>query len=260
MKIATYNVWNENKGKGNRFQQLIHEINTVDADIIGLQEVTPYFYNDVLTKETTYKYHIYGKYKNEDEGLAILSKYPIGNYFFLHNSEEFDNSAALNVFFEVDGLKFSFTNVHLPWDSVKKQEDQIIAIDRYLHAQQEQVDFFILLGDFNGGIDSSVDRYLLGYQTLNGNESNPYWNELSNAFATLSGQPVKATLDVINNPRWAGKNTIYVPNVTDRIYIMDNWFDTSLKFVRIFGTDVSPENHLSASDHYGVLAEVNFSK
>ena len=31
MKIATYNVWNENKGKGNRFDQLINEISTTDA-------------------------------------------------------------------------------------------------------------------------------------------------------------------------------------------------------------------------------------
>ncbi|MGF7146278.1 hypothetical protein HNQ56_004745 [Anaerotaenia torta] len=68
------------------------------------------------------------------------------------------------------------------------------------------------------------------------------------------------TLDVINNPRWKGKNTIYKPSVMDRIYIMDNWFDTSLLSVRIFGTDVSAENNLSASDHYGVIAEINFRK
>jgi endonuclease/exonuclease/phosphatase family metal-dependent hydrolase len=59
MKIATYNVWNEDKGIGKRFKQLIHEINNVDADIIGLQEVTPFFYNTILLKETNYKYCIY---------------------------------------------------------------------------------------------------------------------------------------------------------------------------------------------------------
>lgn len=260
MKIATYNVWNENKGKGSRFQQLIQEINTVDADIIGLQEVTPYFYNEVLIKETTYKYHIYGKYPNEDEGLAILSKYPITNYFTLYDREEFDHSIALNVLFEVNELKFSFTNVHLPSESIKDQENQIIAIDRYLQSQQEKADFFILLGDFNGGIDSSVNRYLIGGQTLHGYESNPYWNELSSAYAAFSGQPIKATLDIINNPRWAGKKTLYTPSTMDRIYIMENWFNTSLESVHIFGTDISPINHLSASDHYGVIAEVTFSK
>ena len=260
MKIATYNVWNEDKGIGKRFNQLIHEINTVDVDIIGLQEVTPFFFNNYLVKETNYKYCIYEKYKEEEEGLAILSKYPINTHFFLHDSEEYSNSNALIAFFELNGIQFSFANVHLPSDSIKEQETQVIAIDRYLHEQNAKVDFSILLGDFNNNINSSVDRYLIGDQTLNGYESNPYWNELSSTYALLNNLPLMATLDVINNPRWKGKNTKYKPSVMDRIYIMENWYDTSLLSVKIFGTDISTENNLSASDHYGVVAEVNFHK
>ncbi len=260
MKIATYNVWNEDKGIGNRFEQIIQEINSVDADIIGLQEVTPFFYKNYLIKISGYRYCIYGKYRDEEEGLAVLSKYPIDEHFFLHESEKYFNSRALAVCFESDGIRFSFTNVHLPWDSIKEQETQVIAIDRYLHEQSTRVDFSILLGDFNNDVHSSVDRFLLGEQTLNGYESNPYWNELANVFAKLNNMPLRATLDVINNPRWKGKNTIYKPSVMDRIYIMDNWFDTSLLSVEIFGTDISAKNNLSASDHYGVVAEVEFCK
>lgn len=258
MKIATYNVWNENKGRGNRFNQLINEINSVDADIIGLQEVTTHFYNDFLIELTDYKFCEFRKYKEEDEGLAILSKFPFESCFFLKDCEEFAYSAAMNVLFKVDKLRFSFTNVHLPWDSAKAKEEQIVAIDKYIHLQKEQADYFIMLGDFNGGLNSSVHRFLLGEQTINGNESKPYWDELSSSFAELNGLPLKPTLDFVNNPRWEGKNTIYIPSVYDRIYMLDNWFDKSLKSVRIFGTDVSPENNLSASDHYGVVAEVHF--
>ena len=39
MKIATYNIWNSNKGFPKRLQQMIDEINRIDADIICLQEV-----------------------------------------------------------------------------------------------------------------------------------------------------------------------------------------------------------------------------
>ncbi|MGF7146380.1 endonuclease/exonuclease/phosphatase family metal-dependent hydrolase [Anaerotaenia torta] len=186
MKIATYNVWNEDKGIGKRFNQLVHEINNVDADIIGLQEVTPYFYNNILVKETNYKYCIYEKYRDEEEGLAILSKYPIHTHFFLHEKEEYSYSNALVAFFELDEMLFSFTNVHLPWDSVKEQETQIIAINRFLHEQGHQRDFSILLGDFNSDIHSSVDKFLSGEQTLKEYEANPYWNELSSAFARLN--------------------------------------------------------------------------
>lgn len=59
---------------------------------------------------------------------------------------------------------------------------------------------------------------------------------------------------------WNGKNTMYIPSVMDRIYIMDNWIDKTLQSVRIFGTHVSLENNLAASDHYGVIAEVDFIK
>ena len=260
MKIATYNVWNENKGKGNRYHQLINEINAVNADIIALQEVTTCFFNDFITKVTDYKYCVFRKYKEEDEGLAILSKYPIKSCFFLKESEDFAFSAALNVSFEVEKLRFSFTNVHLPWDSAKAKEEQIVAIDRYIHSQKEQADYFIMLGDFNGSLNSSVHRYLLlGEQTINGNESNPYWDELSSSFSELNGLPLKPTLDFVK-PSMGRKNTIYIPCVVDRIYIMDNLVDKILKSVEIFGIDISPQNNLSASDHYGVVAEVDFVK
>ncbi|WP_346962164.1 endonuclease/exonuclease/phosphatase family protein [Clostridium sp.] len=114
MKIATYNVWNENKGGGNRFNQLINEINNVNADVIGLQEVTTHFFYDILTKRTDYEYCEFKKYEDEDEGLAILSRYPLENCIFLHTREEFAYSRALNVLFQVGKSKFSFTNVHLP--------------------------------------------------------------------------------------------------------------------------------------------------
>ena len=50
MRIATYNVWNENKGIGGRFEQIIQEIIDVGADIIALQEVTTKFFQDILTQ------------------------------------------------------------------------------------------------------------------------------------------------------------------------------------------------------------------
>lgn len=42
--------------------------------------------------------------------------------------------------------------------------------------------------------------------------------------------------------------------------VMNNRTDTSLLSVKIFGTDISTENNLSASDYYGVVVEVNFYK
>ncbi len=260
MKIATYNVWNENKGIGNRVDQLIDEITKVNADIIGLQEVTTHFFNNVLKIRTDYKDCKFRKYDDEDEGLAILSRYPLEECFFLNSCVEYDYSRGLNVKFQVGQSKFSLMNVHLPSDSAKLQEKQIFAIDRYISIQKEQADYIIMIGDFNGGIESSVHRYLVGEQTINGDEPCSPWDEMSSSYAVLNGLPLNPTLDCINNPRWKGKNSFYIPSVMDRINIMDSWIDKTLHSVENFGTDVSPVNNLCASDHYGVLAEVSFIK
>lgn len=260
MKIATYNVWNENKGIGNRYKQLVHEIKKVDADIIGLQEVTTYFYENILQKELEYSYCIYGKYSDEDEGIAILSKYPITKSHFLYKYIENGCSRALNAIVEVGEKIVSFTTLHLPWDSALQKEKQICEIDKFLHEQMDEVGLFVLAGDFNGGMGSSVHRYLVGDQSLNGCEAKPYWDELATAYQALSGEPIKPTLDVLSNPRWTGCRSAYPPTVMDRIYTWENWYDISLESLEIFGTEISEENHLAASDHYGVVAEVVFDE
>lgn len=258
MKIATYNIWNDEATLELRAKQIIKEVHKVNADIIGLQEVSTEFYNNYLVKESGYVHHVFMQYPGEEEGLVILSKYPLIFLEALYQREDYANSMAVNTFFMVDGVRFSLTNVHLPWDSVGKREHQILAIDR--HLREQNADFHILLGDFNSDIGSSVDRYLVGDQTLHGYEANPCWNDLAVACAARIGEPVHVTLDTVHNPRWAGKKTIYAPKVMDRIYIRNHWFETKLESVQVFGTEISKKTGYAASDHYGVVAEVNFKK
>ena len=241
------------------------EINTVDADVLGLQEVPPVFYEELVQK-CKYEYHEYVPYVDEpaDEkmGLAIFCKYPVVEHFSLFESAENGNSIAHNVIFEKEDVRFSVTNAHLPWDSVIEKEKQIVAIDKFIHTQKDKVHFFILLGDFNCTLNSSVHHYLLGEQTLLGCEAKPYWNDLASAHAALNNYDIAPTLDFVNNPRWRGKNTVYVPYTCDRIYVMEsfNWnYVVHLHDVKIFGKEVSQKTGYASSDHYGVLTEVNFS-
>lgn len=259
LRFATYNIWNDDSGQEKRAARILQELSAIHADIVGLQEVTENFYKDFLCLDTSL-HHIFFRYKGEDEGLAIISKYPLEEVFFLQSSPEFAQSNALNVRFSVNGLRFSVTNVHLPWDSVRQQEKQITAIDRYIHLQEDRADFFVLLGDFNGNLNSSVHRYLIGGQTIDGLESHLYWDDLQSAYCARTGVPITATLDFIRNPRWKNKENISIPMVADRIYIMESWHEIALKDFQIFGTEESLETGLCASDHYGVAAELKFRK
>ncbi len=260
MKWATYNVWNENKGRGNRTLQILDEVCRTGADIIGLQEVTPDFYEKHLLRQVDYPYCVYGKYLDEEEGLAILSRYPFDFSFFLGTSKEYAYAAALHIILRVQGRRISFLNLHLPWDSARRKEEQILAIDRYLHEQAALADYSVMLGDFNGSLNSSVHRYLLGEQTIDGMEAKPYWYELSSAYAVLHGIPLKPTLDFIHNPRWKRKNTTDIPYAADRIYVMDGIHSVVLKQVEQFGTEISPTTGLCASDHYGVMAYIEWKE
>ena len=258
LRLATYNIWN-NGEQDKRERQILQEIHVTEADVIGLQEVTNVFYENVLVKDKMYPYSCFYPYTSENEGLAILSKFPICEEHFLNGNEKHNYSNALNIMVTVNDIKISITNVHLPWDSVKKQEEQIVAIDSFIHAQQN-MDFYVLLGDFNGNMNSSVNRYLLGNQTINGHESNLYWNDLQSGYCVRKGIALTPTLDFINNPRWAGKETISVPMVADRIYIMESWDDVDMNEFSIFGTEKYMDIEMTASDHYGIVVELEFAK
>ncbi|MDR1025083.1 MAG: endonuclease/exonuclease/phosphatase family protein [Treponema sp.] len=260
MKIATYNVWNNDIDI--RTEQLIQEIDLIDVDIIGLQEVPQCFFTQLIER-SRYTYHVYCKYQGQNEGLAFLGKYPLSTPVFLNEKNEFDNSLALSVIIKINDIRFSVTNVHLPWDSVLAKERQIVAIDRFIREMKDHVDFSILLGDFNCTGSSSVHHFLLGDQTILGCEAKPYWNDLASVHAALNNYNVVPTLDFINNPRWGGKNTNYIPDTCDRILIKEsyNWdFEFKLRKVNIFGKDVSSKTGFAPSDHYGLLAEVEFTK
>ena len=263
MRFATYNVWYTDIDV--RAEQLLAEIDKTDADVIGLQEVPPAFYARIV-RECRYPHCAYVPYVEEPEaermGLALLCRHPVAEHFSLLDSAACGHSIAHNIVFEKDGLRLSVTNAHLPWDSVLAKEKQIVAMDAFLHAQKDAAHFFVLLGDFNCTLQSSVHRYLLGDQSLLGREAKPYWNDLAGAHAALHGYAVAPTLDFVNNPRWRGENTVYVPDTCDRIYVREseNWdYAFALRDVQVFGKDISPKTSYAPSDHYGVSADCDFT-
>ena len=251
MRLATYNLWNDERGGEARRRQMVHEILAAGADVIGLQEAEPHLFRDRLAG--LYPHAAFRAYAGEEEGLAILSRYPLAEINWLHERK---GCAALNAVLDADGRRISVTNAHLPWDSAIQKEEQTVRIDRFMRGQDAEIR--VLLGDFNGGLNSSVHRFLLGEQTLMGQEANPCWYELSSTWAAVRGQPLPPTLDFLRNPRWDGKNSVEIPMAADRVYVMRRWVPDDLREVKLFGAAVSPESGLAASDHYGVAAEITF--
>lgn len=254
MRIATYNIWNDERGGATRQRQIADAIIASRADVIGLQEVTARLFHERLSG--LYPHAAFRAYAGEDEGLAVLSGFPIREIVWLNDRPEHGNSAGLHALIEAEGARISVINLHLPWDSALEKERQIVAMDCF--ARGQRADVHVMLGDFNGSQNSSVHRFLTGEQSLMGSEANPCWYELSDTYAALRDEPVKPTLDFRRNPRWGGRNTTEIPIAADRIYVMRHDGMDDLRSVRLFGTEVSTESGYAASDHYGVVAEIAF--
>lgn len=228
-----------------RFGQLVAEIVGINADIICLQEVSDREKHDRFARLCGYDH----SHWRSETGLSVLSRYPIAGAGDL----EYGVYARIRA----EGRSLLVTNVHLPWERASLKEKAIVDIvDK---TADIKADYAFLAGDLNSSENSSVHRFLLGEQSLLGADA--YFFDLAESFAEISGTRPSATLDFRENPRWGTaepKNTIEANRRFDRI-LLKNPYPSELPRLndfRVFGIEVSAETGLAASDHYGVMAEI----
>lgn len=245
MKIATYNIWDDEAGMPYRFRQIIEEIIKTDADIICLQEVRDEKQHRELAENGGYEYAHY----QAQTGLSLLSRVP------LLWKEDFESGMMARV--QLAGRICRIVNVHLPWDSAVARERIIVEIVRRLEEIKDELVF--LVGDFNSAADSSVHRFLTNQQSLF--ECDTYFYDLAESYAAITGGSIPATLNFRENPRWGvvqPVNTIETNQRFDWI-MMKNPYPQDfpeLKKCSLFGTVVLEKTGLAASDHYGVSVEM----
>ena len=246
MKISTYNIWDNEAGMPFRMQQLLDEIMLIDADILCLQEVASWQLHTKIASICNYKYAHY----HERANLSVMCKTcgePIKNYDF---------GSAHNIQFR--GKSLNVVNVHLPWESILQREKTIVEIAA--HTVSHKNDYKFLLGDFNSSPESSVHRFLTNQQSLLSQDA--YFFDLAESYADVSNTLPQATLNFRLNPRWGQiqpSNTIEVNQRCDWIMLQNPYPANlpELKSFTVFGMKVAKETNLSASDHYGVVADLN---
>ena len=247
MKIATYNVWESTAGFPLRFRHIMEEIRAADADVLCLQEVEGPRMHRLLAEDCGYPYSAH----HDRAGLSVLSRFP------LSGAREYEYGLSARA--EMSGCTLLIADVHLPWKSALERERAIAETVGAL--RKEQADYSLLLGDFNCSDSSSVHHFLLGDCSLHSEEA--YYFDMAEAYASLTGMPAPATLNFRENPRWGvyqERNTIEKNQRFDRVYLANPYPKRypELLHVSLFGTKVYEETGLCASDHYGVLAELEF--
>jgi len=247
MKIATYNIWDSDMGMPIRFRCLIDQVNRMNADIICLQEVSDIEKHHSFSKLCRYDY----SHWQTQAGLSILSKYPIDK------TDDFEYGTS--AYIQLENKTLLIINIHLPWERASLREKAIVNIIE--NTTNIKADYTLLLGDFNSSENSSIHRFLTNEQSLLGSDA--YYFDLAEAFAEMSGTKTLATLNFRENPRWGitePKNTIEVNQRFDWI-LLKNPYPTELPKLKnciLFGTEMIKEINLAASDHYGVMVEIEF--
>lgn len=258
MKIATYNIWNSESGMPARLDYIIAEICKVNADIICLQEVAGWEMAEKIADEAEYPYCLFSNYPGEEEGLCILSRLPLEEKEAWLSEERgvwLGDAKAIHCICLWGEKRILVANVHLPWDSVAERERQIVEVIAAI--DEKQYDYAYLAGDFNCSERADVQRFLTGECILRDRESKPCWYDLALSYAELTGTEAECTLNFRENPRFQN-NTIELNARFDRILLRNPYpcdFPV-LKECSVFGQTVYEDIGLAASDHYGVVVEV----
>ncbi len=268
LRFLTLNLWGDNGPWESRLALVAEKLDSLKPDVVALQEVREApgrLANQAhaLAHHRGYAYAFAPTTKNVvtggDEGLAILSRSPIGAQEFraLPHSTEKEGRGVLSA--RVDSPDFGQFWVHTTHLSYRqhegdKREQQVIAVDDVVtaHAGDNPQ---VIMGDFNATPSSDEIRWLCGLTTLGGRrvfyqdvwdvlhagQPGFTWARANPYIARLAFLRPDRRLDYIfvTPPRRDGRGTIHSARLM---------FDEPV---------VMPSGErLFASDHFGVVAEV----
>jgi poly(A) polymerase len=249
LKVVTYNVLCDEHEKAyvrseERYTAIAQYLESIDADIIALQEATPLLL-EILSQQTWVQNYFCSEPANSPTlrpfGQVILSKHPFSLVEHLYSPQK----RFLVAGWQINGEAFHLANVHLTSNRTDKamgvRQQQLDVMVDYLKSLGGDV---LLVGDFNMREDENVDIlkqhqfediWLLQHPKDNGFSFNPDENPLAERFSR-SG----------------------LPGRFDRMYLRSQNLHWLPQNIELFGQNPIAQDYLRASDHYGVQATYDF--
>ena len=229
-------------------------------DVVGLQEVREISGQlpnqaETLAKAGGYQ-HVFSPtvaFGGGHEGLAILSKAPIAEHAFLElpHARPEERRILLSARLETTAGSVWVHTTHLNYrlQHGRERQDQVIAIDAAVSARAGDLPQ-IVMGDFNARPESDEIRWLRGLCTLEGRRVHyqDAWERLhpgERGWTWSSANPYTAALRFLEPDR----RIDYIFVTTMRKDGRGTIHDCRIVFDR-------PEGGVFASDHFGLLAEV----
>lgn len=277
LRLVTINFWGTTEPLRARLDLAIRQLRELRPDVIGMQEVRPLDgvsgrttadeIADALGMNAVYERSL--AWKDDDffpghpggqEGLAILSKYPVAEHRVTGLPEARPTEARILLSASLHtpvGESWVHTT-HLHWrlaDGLAR-ERQVTAIDevvRDIGSERPQ----LLCGDFNAIPDSDEIRFMRGLTTLAGRRTHyqDAWLRLHPPHLGTPGWTWAMT-----NPNTGPMRSIDIDRRIDYVFVTNRKKDGrgTIHECRVVLDEV--DGDVCASDHYGVLAEVELGE
>jgi len=279
LRLVTINFWGIQPPLDQRLELAIRQLRALAPDAIAMQEVRPLdgvggrTTADVIAEALgmTARYEVALTWADGawpgmaagQEGLAILARHPIARHQAVRLPDPRPNEARILLSAQLDTpagpIWVHTTHLHYRLDDGLARERQVVAIDAAIRALgRGNADApQILCGDFNATPDSDEIRFLRGLTTLDGRRTH-----FQDAWLRLHPEPPPGAGPAAGIT-WSSENELTRPlrsldldRRIDHIYVTSRKQDGRGTVVRCEVVLTEREVGLCASDHYGVLAEI----
>ena len=278
LRLITLNFWGNEPPLDARLALAEKQLRALAPDVIGLQEVRPIngragrttaeYLADALGCGSVYEVSLrwqdddfFAGHEGGQEGLAIVARHPIVEHRVvrLPVARKTEKRILLSALIDAPGGRVwcHTTHLHYRLDDGVAREQQVVAIDLALKAIADESapgQVQLLCGDFNATPDHDEIRYLRGLTTLAGARTH-----YQDAFARIHPGEAGVT--------WSSENELTRPlrsldidRRIDYVFVTTRHKDGRGTVVdaRVVLTE-RDAGGICASDHYGVLADVQIA-
>jgi endonuclease/exonuclease/phosphatase family metal-dependent hydrolase len=282
LRVLTLNFWGIEPVLEQRLKLAEAQLRELHPDVICLQEVRPLNGRDGLTTahhlaealgyqcvyEPSLEWHdddFYPGHAGGQEGLAILARHAIHEHRVQRLPEARPTEKRILLSARVDTaaepIWVHTTHLHYRLDDGLAREKQVVAISEAMETtkgESEPGAVQILCGDFNASPEHDEIRYLRGLTTLAGRRVH-----MQDAFARMHSNtaPEAGITWSSENPLTRPLRSLDIDRRIDYIFVSSRQKDGrgTVLDARVVMDRRDPDGSC-ASDHYGVLADVQVSE
>lgn len=277
LRAVTLNFWGTQAPLERRLELAARQLGELAPDVVGMQEVRPLdgasgrTTADVLAERLSLDrvYAVAVSWADDllgpgiaagEEGLAILSRYPVLEQRVVQLPQARPTEARILLSARIAAptgpVWFHTTHLHYRLDDGVAREEQVVAIDQVVRSLgREAADLpQILCGDFNAPPDADEIRFLRGLHTLAGRRTH-----FQDAWLRVRPQDPGHTWSS-ENPQTRPLRSLDLDRRIDYVFVTTRRKDGrgTVRDARLV-LDQRDDDGVCASDHYGVLAEVQIA-